>query len=228
MSTYKQLGSRIGALCDKKAVAYGSSFAKAGAFLALLYPEGLRVEQMADALILVRMFDKQMRIATDGDAFGESPYQDIAGYGLLGARMHEERKSGRCGSVRQDAANESKAPSDSAEQSASAPITTSADAKSETNSAPLLTAPQGPIWKNSDAPAAGLSSRAAVVAHVKRLNNLGLCGWSSEVAHELRVGYAVRGIFNFGESSLGSEDEGFFCSGKCGNAAIASFRRLPQ
>jgi hypothetical protein len=35
--------------------------------------------------LLVRIFDKQMRIATRKDYAGESPYRDIAGYGILGA-----------------------------------------------------------------------------------------------------------------------------------------------
>lgn len=36
-------------------------------------------------LCLVRILDKMFRIATDKDALGESPYRDIAGYGILGA-----------------------------------------------------------------------------------------------------------------------------------------------
>lgn len=33
------------------------------------------------------------RIATDRDALGESPYQDISGYGLLGLRRVERERS---------------------------------------------------------------------------------------------------------------------------------------
>jgi cell division protein FtsB len=33
-----------------------------------------------------------MRIATDKDAFGESPFQDIAGYGLLGLQKANMQK----------------------------------------------------------------------------------------------------------------------------------------
>jgi hypothetical protein len=43
-------------------------------------------------LLLVRIFDKQMRIATDADALGESPFADISGYGILGAHMHQTKK----------------------------------------------------------------------------------------------------------------------------------------
>ena len=69
---------------DEKQAVYGESFHKAGAFLRLLYPDGVKPEQYDDLLCLVRIFDKQMRIATAKDALGESPYSDIAGYGLLG------------------------------------------------------------------------------------------------------------------------------------------------
>ena len=80
---YLRTAMEIGALVEEKNKAYGSSFEKCGDFLRLLYPEGLRPEQYQDALALVRIFDKQMRIATAKDALGENPYRDIAGYGIL-------------------------------------------------------------------------------------------------------------------------------------------------
>jgi hypothetical protein len=82
--SFEELGLEIGALVESKNKAYGDSFAKTGEFLNILYPNGIQPEQYKDALCLVRIFDKQMRIATDKDAFGESPYRDIVGYGLLG------------------------------------------------------------------------------------------------------------------------------------------------
>lgn len=78
------LGAQIGNLLEEKNKAYGSAFDKAGEFLKLLYPNGIVPEQYGDALALVRIFDKQMRIATSKDAFSEEPYKDIAGYGILG------------------------------------------------------------------------------------------------------------------------------------------------
>ncbi|MBW2598588.1 MAG: hypothetical protein JRC60_00445 [Deltaproteobacteria bacterium] len=36
-------------------------------------------------MAVTRIIDKLFRIATDKDALGESPYHDIAGYGILGA-----------------------------------------------------------------------------------------------------------------------------------------------
>jgi hypothetical protein len=81
---YEQLAQEIGKLVDTKQKAYGDSFSKAEDFLRLLYPNGIRKHQYKDLLTIVRIFDKLMRIATDKDALGESPYKDIGGYALLG------------------------------------------------------------------------------------------------------------------------------------------------
>lgn len=85
MSTYKNKGAEIGSLVDEKQVAYGDSFNKAGEVLKILYPNGVTLEQYTDMLTVVRVVDKLFRIANKKDAFGENPYSDIAGYGLLGA-----------------------------------------------------------------------------------------------------------------------------------------------
>jgi hypothetical protein len=82
---YVALATEIGTLVEAKNAAYGSSFAKCGDFLRILYPDGIAPAQYQDALLIVRIFDKLMRIATAKDALGENPYRDIAGYGLLGA-----------------------------------------------------------------------------------------------------------------------------------------------
>jgi len=88
---YQNLGNRVGQLVDKKNVAYGNSFAEAGDFIKILYPTGVAPEQYGDMLCLVRIFDKMKRIATQKDAFDESPWQDIAGYALLG--LHQDETS---------------------------------------------------------------------------------------------------------------------------------------
>lgn len=86
---YKELGTEIGSLVDEKNKAYGNSFEKCGDFLKLLYPNGIQPDQYGDALALVRIFDKQIRIATKKEAFSESPYRDITGYGMLGTMKDE-------------------------------------------------------------------------------------------------------------------------------------------
>jgi hypothetical protein len=79
------IGKEVGELCEEKNEAYGDSFAKAGAILEELYPNGVLPEQYTDMLGVIRVLDKLFRIATKKDAFGESPWRDVAGYGILGA-----------------------------------------------------------------------------------------------------------------------------------------------
>lgn len=84
MGKYKNLANEIGELVDEKNAAYGNSFGEVGDFLKILYPNGISPDQYTDALCVVRIFDKLKRIASNKGAFGESPYRDIVGYGLLG------------------------------------------------------------------------------------------------------------------------------------------------
>jgi hypothetical protein len=90
MGKHEEIGQEIGELVDRKNAAYGNSFDLSGEFLRLLYPNGLKPEQYHDALSLVRIFDKMKRIASDARAFGENPYQDIAGYSILAVRRDRE------------------------------------------------------------------------------------------------------------------------------------------
>lgn len=83
--TYEEIGAEIGKLVASKQAAYGDSFGKSGAVMRILYPDGISVEKLDDALTVVRVLDKLFRIATDRDALGESPWRDICGYGLLSA-----------------------------------------------------------------------------------------------------------------------------------------------
>lgn len=101
---FKAIGAEIGALVQEKNAAYGDSFAKSGDFLRLLYPDGIRPEQYGDALLIVRVFDKLMRVATRKDAFGESPWRDCAGYSILGV-ANDRRKAAIAESGHGDAAS---------------------------------------------------------------------------------------------------------------------------
>lgn len=82
---FVEMAKAIGELTQEKNAAYGDSFEKSGKILELLYPNGIQPSQYKDALGVVRVVDKLFRIATRKDAFGESPWKDICGYGLLGA-----------------------------------------------------------------------------------------------------------------------------------------------
>ena len=88
-SIYEQLGEDLGKLVAQKNTAYGSAFAESHKILSVLYPNGIKPEQYTDALAVIRVIDKLFRIATARDAFGESPWRDIAGYGILGAAKNE-------------------------------------------------------------------------------------------------------------------------------------------
>ena len=86
-----KMGESVIKTVQEKQAAYGDSFGKAGKIMAILYPDGIRPDQMTDALAVVRIIDKLFRIANHKNAFDECPYSDIVGYGLLGAvRDYEE------------------------------------------------------------------------------------------------------------------------------------------
>lgn len=83
---YEDHAREIGKLVDEKQRAYGDSFHKSGSMLRTLYPDGIRIDQYDDMLTMVRVIDKLFRVATDRDALGESPWRDIAGYGILASK----------------------------------------------------------------------------------------------------------------------------------------------
>jgi len=93
MGKFEKLATKVGALVDEKNKAYGNSFNDAGDFLRLLYPNGIPPEKYTDMLCMVRIYDKMKRIATQKDAFNESPYRDIVGYGLLGLDKDQKKKN---------------------------------------------------------------------------------------------------------------------------------------
>ena len=97
MKTYSSLGTTIGRLVEEKDQAYGSSFQRSQEILKILYPDGVQPNQYCDMLGMIRVIDKLFRIANRKEAFGESPWKDIAGYGLLGVANEmdkEEEASG--------------------------------------------------------------------------------------------------------------------------------------
>jgi hypothetical protein len=86
--SFVELAEGVGQLVQEKNEAYGDAFSKSMDFLCILYPAGIKVEQYKDVLVLVRMFDKMMRIASGNQyALGEDAYSDLTGYGLLGMKM---------------------------------------------------------------------------------------------------------------------------------------------
>lgn len=92
-SIYEEQAEAIGKLVAEKNAAYGSSFAEAHHILKVLYPNGIGTEQYTDALAVIRVIDKLFRIANKKDAFGESPWRDIAGYAILGVADDYKKRS---------------------------------------------------------------------------------------------------------------------------------------
>ena len=93
--SFTELANGIGKLVEEKNKAYGSAFDRAGDFLKILYPEGIKPDQYKDMLCIVRVFDKLMRIATSYEGTEEKKvdaYSDLMGYGLLGLRASLEEQ----------------------------------------------------------------------------------------------------------------------------------------
>ena len=81
-----EAAERIALIVTEKREAYGDSFTKVGEVVSVLYPDGIPPEAYQDALAIVRILDKLVRIATAAgraDAMNESPWLDILGYALL-------------------------------------------------------------------------------------------------------------------------------------------------
>jgi hypothetical protein len=99
MNRFRAIAHQVGELVETKNAAYGDSFSTAGAALRLLYPRGIPPEKLNDALLVGRVWDKLMRVATDRDAFGESPWVDIAGYAILGIEIQTSQSLKKGGKV---------------------------------------------------------------------------------------------------------------------------------
>ncbi|MBN9614227.1 MAG: hypothetical protein J0G35_01505 [Acidobacteriales bacterium] len=218
MKTLQQLGTDLGKLVEEKNAAYGSSFVVAGDFLRLLFPGGIPANRYDDALVLVRIFDKQMRIATDKDAFGESPYQDIAGYGLLGLQLHQQRKDSTTwpGTASDAARTQSKAQPGSALPSIDAKTIMSASAKTASEPSPQPASSSAPCAAAS-APTATEAANASVAVRPKRLIH-------SAATWQLRRGanqciFCEGGVFNVWNSipvlCNGTQKMFYCCSRLC-------------
>lgn len=89
-----EAAKRIGEITAKKNEKYGNSVEVTTKILLILYPNGIRPNQYQDAFLIVRTLDKINRIVTDADAFGENPFLDIAGYGLMGEVLRKKEEKG--------------------------------------------------------------------------------------------------------------------------------------
>ena len=83
-SKYLKKAMELGKLVETKQEQYGDSWGKAGKILAILYPDGVKPEQYHTFLGITRVIDKLCRLA-NGNQGEENAWEDLAGYGLLGA-----------------------------------------------------------------------------------------------------------------------------------------------
>jgi hypothetical protein len=90
-SIYEKTATEIGRLVAKKQKQYGNGHGKAGRLLDILYPDGIKSDQMDDALTITRVIDKLFRIA-GGNQGDEDAWQDIVGYGLLAVVKNKQKK----------------------------------------------------------------------------------------------------------------------------------------
>lgn len=93
---FEEKGHKLGKLVDEKQAAYGDSISKASKLMKVYLEdykthEGYLIpEELLDHILLqVRIIDKQNRIFSNpkADKMDESPYSDLAGYGLLGEKV---------------------------------------------------------------------------------------------------------------------------------------------
>lgn len=97
MSRYLDRATQLAKLVEDKQRQYGNSAGRSGKILAVLYPDGVKTHQYGDVLLVARVLDKLSRIAERGadgkDLGGESPWQDVMGYALLGWTADETPKT---------------------------------------------------------------------------------------------------------------------------------------
>lgn len=93
-SSLRRIARELGDLVVEKNAAYSNAFHAAGAFLRILYPNGVRLEQYDDMLAIVRVFDKLKRISGGNTfALGELAWRDIAKYAILSTERDEYDKN---------------------------------------------------------------------------------------------------------------------------------------
>lgn len=80
----------LGKLVHEKSQSYGDSIRTSAKILEILYPNGVQPHQFRDMLLTARVLDKLGRIANKKDAFGDSAWLDVGGYGGRGAMCDAE------------------------------------------------------------------------------------------------------------------------------------------
>ncbi len=89
--SFHSLGEELADMLDNKNRQYGDSYARMAHVLPMFYPDGVPGDHLLDAVFILRIIDKLMRIASAQGDDMEDPIKDIAGYAIL--RMKEMRSN---------------------------------------------------------------------------------------------------------------------------------------
>lgn len=85
-SKYFHKAVQIGKLLDQKNSQYGDAFSRCGEFLKILYPNGIKKENLSQVHAICRVFDKLCRIA---NGHLDDSWEDIAGIVILNMKGSE-------------------------------------------------------------------------------------------------------------------------------------------
>jgi hypothetical protein len=88
-SVFLKIAQDVAVMLVDKNESYGNSYAKVGELMKILFPNGVPIDRMQEALVITRVLDKLGRLANSPEAFGESPWRDIAGYAILQLALWE-------------------------------------------------------------------------------------------------------------------------------------------
>jgi len=89
---FHALASELADMLTDKNRKYGDSYARMAHVLPIFYPDGVPGEHLLDAVFILRIVDKLMRISSAQKDDDEDAVADIAGYAIL--RMREMRNNG--------------------------------------------------------------------------------------------------------------------------------------
>jgi len=88
-SSFEGIALELSSMLEDKNRKYGDSYAKMAHVLPLFFPNGVPADKLLDAIFILRIVDKLMRIASNQPDEDEDPIKDVAGYAIL--RMRELR-----------------------------------------------------------------------------------------------------------------------------------------
>lgn len=81
----------LGELLERKNKQYGAAFRTTAEILSILFPNGIPIHEYKNVLLITRVCDKLGRLASPHKNLeDESPWLDIAGYGVIGTTFWEE------------------------------------------------------------------------------------------------------------------------------------------